>query len=360
MKNLSRVLLIALAFILVSGVLPAGAADPQFYLSQKVDNSQGFDFNDEDMVPGQVEVEKLVLMSGADDGKFSIGLGVIGMTYIPEGAETSGFYPTTQAGITVVDVIGSQFKPVLPLNSALDYDAATNTITWVVSQEEVIEGVAVWFDVEFQDGWDLDVWYPTNAKAFATFEVPDSNPFFYTQDVVFGNEPFTIESFQMVGEDPISAELLDEVHGSMQFVFDIAGSTAMIEGHEYTLYSTTSAAPGSGGDGFYGFAHQPGAGYEIWVNGLDGAGTTTIFTIFDWYDYYAGDKIIRTVDPRNGDFVWDGDTIVWTLTNNGWAMVETDEVHEELPATGDGLSIFNLIALVGVLGLGANFTRKFK
>ena len=381
----ARIVLVAMVFALIIGVIPttAGAADPQFVANLEVDNTQEF-VEGEPLAPGQVQAGKFVEFT--DDARiFVITLFCEGANFFPPNVDIvagdPGINPLNpdSAGVTVVDVIGPQFKPVLStLPADVTYDAATNTITWVVPVDKVTEDTE-WreFQVELQDGWDLGVWYYTNADAYYTFVPIEGNPFYFDMPVNQIIEAgFTLGEVSWNHRSGVgginSLNISDAVHGVLpEMDFNNANVDSFVFGGKtYVLADSDPTNPGAYSDGYYGFYVNTSAeviDYTIWINGLDGPGSTTTFDVR--VENYGGNEELATAGVKTVTFTqwvakagidWNEGVATVALTNNGRIMIEEVIEKDTIPPTGDASSALNIITLIGMLALGAGLTRKFK
>ena len=363
----SRIVVMVMVLALVSAVMPAGVfgADPVYNAHRKADNTQDF-VVDAPLAPGQVQAGKLV--------DFALAPTVFEIIFFAEGAPFEGWTGEGMGPVSplnpdsfviITDTLGPQFKPQLDhFPAELHYDAMSNTVTWEVPAADVTEDTLwVSFFVELQDGWTPGVWYPTNATAEARFVPWTGNPFYFNNPQFF-TDAFTISLWQISStRDFLDVTIHDDTHGTfhLQFHNTPAAPPVTIGGKTFTLFAPDSNPVGSGTDGQYGYARFGVTDiFEVWLNGLDGPGTTTVFTCI--YDALAstitpGDKVIVFHNIYKADFTWEEGTVVTELTNNGWIMLE--EV-KKIPPTADPLSVANVVSLVGLLGLGILLTRKFK
>ena len=357
-----RLTMVVLALVLIGTLIPVGAfaADPVYQATTKVDNAQGY-LEMSDLAPGQVQAGKFV--DETDDPLvFTVTLRVQGAVF---GAGINGStYNPLATDVTIVDLVGKQFAAVEPLPAGLDYNPIANTVTWVVSPEAVLEGPAISFDVRLVEGWQTDVWYWTNTRCTATFLPAETNPFYYGStrefEGMFTTSEMTVEGSAFRYFTAVTIN--DTFFGPFHLDFATEGATVSIDGRTFTLASGNWTSPNAGVEGQYGVdwvpSGMPGVDkFEIWIKGLDGPGTTTIYAIYhesstdSWLD---GSKFIITA-PTGSDFTWENDVVLYELTNNGAVLIE--EVKATVPPTGDAVTILEIVGLFSLLGFGGATTR---
>ncbi|MCL1852799.1 MAG: hypothetical protein FWF88_07180 [Peptococcaceae bacterium] len=141
-----------------------------------------------ELSPGQIWTNKNVVDQG--NGTFEITLYAWGATFIDEHdinengdtTEVLNPLPDSAPNISFMDSIGVGFEYNGDADQTVVYDGIDNTVTWVVSQSNILGGApfTCTFTVSLKTGWEVETPYETNKSASAAFTPLEGNPYYWS------------------------------------------------------------------------------------------------------------------------------------------------------------------------------------
>jgi len=324
-----RLLALFLVVAMVGSFSIAGAATAitsRDTILKDVDNSTTLPMP---QMPGEVWADKTVQAVDGHNSLFTITLEALAEPLADGGSILNPDAPS----VTITDQLGAQFEPVMPINPTLTYQAATNTISWVIDQSSLIAGAQISFQVRLRDGWIYDEWYETNDSASALFAPVTSNPHYYFSTVTYTNG-FTADVNLNIST--VARLRLTDSRLGLSINLTHFDSGFMHDSTMYTCWDYFASSPPAL-DGYYGFYRLDNYDFVFWITGINGPGTVTSYLLLlgnpggNWINL-TGDVTVSFSQPQpNMNFTWIGDSVIIALDNNGRIRIEEGDEPIEPP-----------------------------